>query len=183
MSKNGAQLKTAIKELAIQPYEVRSGTVVAGSLDTTEYTITVQTEEEGAAIAGVRLNGITGTDSGCITYPKEGSHVVIASINGPGEWVLLQASELTEAVLKIGAVTVTINEAAIRAVNSNVILDIGDTVFKMNTASESLHGLLKDLLTHIKAITVTTSMGPSGLPINLADFVALEARLDNLLAS
>jgi hypothetical protein len=50
---------------------------------------------------------------------------------------------------------------------------------KWATDAENLKDLLADLLTAIKAITVTTGVGPSGTPINVASFVAIENRLNN----
>ena len=46
--------------------------------------------------------------------------------------------------------------------------------------SESLKSIISDTLDKIMALTVTTPVGPSGVPINLADFAAIKTRLPNL---
>lgn len=53
--------------------------------------------------------------------------------------------------------------------------------FKLENDTESLATILSDLLTAIKAITVPTNVGPSGIPINIADFTAIGTRLDSIL--
>jgi hypothetical protein len=50
---------------------------------------------------------------------------------------------------------------------------------KWATDNEDLKDLLSDLLTAIKTLTVTTAVGPSGTPINIADFTLIENRLNN----
>lgn len=59
-------------------------------------------------------------------------------------------------------------------------VEISEDGVTIKRDGESLFDILKDLLTAIKAQTHTTSTGPSGPPINLADYVALENRLPNL---
>ena len=49
----------------------------------------------------------------------------------------------------------------------------------LRTDTEDMKELLADLLTAIKVLTVPTSVGPSGVPINIADFTAIETRLND----
>ena len=53
--------------------------------------------------------------------------------------------------------------------------------FTIERGSESLKKLLSDTLDKILALTVTTPNGPSGTPINFADFTAIKNRIPNLL--
>lgn len=64
---------------------------------------------------------------------------------------------------------------------------IGDTDFQISEAGytikrggESLMAILDDLLTAIQAETHTTSTGPSGPPVNIADYVAVQQRLPDI---
>ena len=50
----------------------------------------------------------------------------------------------------------------------------------VKTQQESLKTLLNDFLGAVQQLTVTTPAGPSGVPINLAAFQQLAARLNNL---
>jgi phage baseplate assembly protein gpV len=51
---------------------------------------------------------------------------------------------------------------------------------KIANSSESAHDLLKDILTKIQAMTFTNGGGITGAPNNVADFIALGTRVDNL---
>ena len=181
MSKNAARINAGIRALTSQPYEIISGTVV--TVDTSAYTVTVQPPGDGAPIEEVRLSAITGFGDGLVLLPKADSNVIIGSVDGPGEWVLIRASEITNATLKIGHVVYEMDESNIRVQNNNVLLNVGNSVFKMNTAGESLFQLLQDLITYTSALTVSTSTGPSGPPLNISDFNSLLSRLTNLLSN
>ena len=165
--------------LAYHPNEIISGTVV--SVDTSAYTISVQPSDDGAPIDGVTLNTVTGSDNGVVIFPAAGSDVIIGRVDGPGEWTLIKTGEITKASVKIGNITCVADNTKVTVTNNNVILEISDSAFKLNTASESLFQLLQDLITYITALTVPTSTGPSGVPANVADFTALLSRLNNLL--
>lgn len=182
MTKNTAKIKAGITLLAHKPYEILSGTVVAGSVDTEANTISVQTGNDRPPIEDVLLTAVTAENSGLLIVPKEGSHVIIGSIDGPGQWVVLKASELAQASIKIGPATFLIDENSIKIESSNAVLDIGNLI-KINTAGESLFTLLNDLITAITLITVGTPSGPSTPPVNVASFSALIPRLSNLLSA
>jgi hypothetical protein len=180
MSRKAADIKTALADLATKPYEVISGTVAAGSVDATAQTVTV-TLPDGTALPHVRLKATTGSSDGCTYYPKDGSTVVIGGIDGPGQWVVLAAAAIDRAVVTIGEVSVNITDTEVNIANNGVVVRVGSAALKLATASESLYQVLKDLLTYLQVLTVPTSTGPSGVPTNVGDFLALQARLDNIL--
>jgi len=182
MTKNSAKIRYGITALAYRPYEILSGTVVAGSVNIGANTISVQTNYNDIPIEGVLLNAIGDSATGMVLVPKEDSAVIIGSIDGPGQWTLINASELEQAVIKIGEVTFTMKETGIKMAHGNTIFDIGELI-KINTESESLFAILNDLITAISLLTVTTSTGPSSVPVNVASFTALLSRLSNLLSA
>jgi hypothetical protein len=182
MTKNTAKIKAGITLLAHKPYEILSGTVVSGSVDTEANTISVQTGIDSMPIQSVMLTAVAGENSGLIIVPKEGSHVIIGSIDGPGHWVLLRASELTNVILRIGAVRLQVDDNGIKIESGNAVLDIGSLI-KINTSGESLFTLLNDLITAVSLLTVGTHSGPSTPPVNVASFSALIPRLNNLLSA
>lgn len=57
---------------------------------------------------------------------------------------------------------------------------IGPAGITMQRGSETLKSLLSDLIDAILAETHTTSSGPSGTPINAAQYTAIKNRLPNL---
>ena len=183
MTKNTAKIKAGIRALANNPYEIISGTVVPGSVNTGEYSMSVQPSDDSDPIEGVMLNPVTENGNGMILFPKDGSNVVIGSVDGSGEWVLMRASDLTKAIITIGDVTYEMDNTQMNIRNGDVIFNVSDRVFKMKTPEESLYQLLKDCFTYITALTVPTPSGTSSVPVNVADFNNLITRLDHLLTS
>ena len=51
----------------------------------------------------------------------------------------------------------------------------------LTKGSSGLKKTLNDLLAAIQKLTVTTSLGPSGPPINMADFIKVQKELSNYL--
>lgn len=78
---------------------------------------------------------------------------------------------------------VVLNSTGVSIVSAKVSLGSLDGSAEKAILGDTLKGLLTDLLTAVKAITVGTAFGPSGTPLNLASFVALEARLDTILST
>jgi len=183
MSKNTAKIKAGIRALADSPYEIISGTVVPGSVDMSEYTMSVQPSDASDPIDGVMLNPVTEDGNGLLLFPENGSNVIIGSIDGPGEWALIRASDLTKAIITIENVTYEIDNTQVNIQNGSVVFNVSNSVFKMNAPTESLFQLLKDCFTYISAITVSTPSGTSSIPINVADFSNLITRLNNLLTN
>jgi hypothetical protein len=181
MTRNTVRIINGLRLLATAPHEIMSGTVVPGSLNTTAGTVSVQQSEGSIVIEGVMLNAQANDNSGIVLFPDDNSNVIIGSIDGSGEWTVLQTGKLSKCVIKIGAVVLEIDESGIKLQNSEVLLNISNSHFKMNTPSESLFGLLKDLITALTLLTVTTSTGPSSVPINVSTFNNLLLRLNNLL--
>jgi phage gp45-like len=181
MSKNTAKIQEGIRTLVNRQYEIISGTIVPGSLNISEYTVSVQPTANSEPIEGVMLSSIAGADGGFILFPADGSNVVIGSVDGPGEWALMKASEISRARITIGNVVYEMDETKVSIQNGSVIFNMSDSLFKLNTAGESLFQLLKDCITYITELTVPTPSGTSGVPINALDFTNLLSRLNNLI--
>ena len=113
---------------------------------------------ESVLIYRVRLRSVTGSKAGFLIIPVIGSYVIISRIGLSNEWYVSMFSEVEE----------------IRS----------ETVGKISILNtvENLKTIMNDLLAAIEAITVTTPAGPSGPPINIADFIAINLRINNLLS-
>ena len=97
MTKNTAKIKEGIRALANSTNEIISGTVVPGSINTIEYSMSVLSSDDGDPVEGVMLNSVIESGNGMILFPADGSNVIIGSIDGPGEWTLLKANEIHNA--------------------------------------------------------------------------------------
>ncbi|HSW64985.1 MAG TPA: hypothetical protein VLH56_16985 [Dissulfurispiraceae bacterium] len=146
--------------------------VVAGkveSVDTGAMTCQV-------AIAGrptryeVRLRAVVSDQSGFVAIPKAGSMVLIALIdNLPQSSFVVAAGELEK-------LQVSIQDSYLEITAQGMVMRRGS-----GAQAESLKKLLADTYAAIQALTVTTPAGPSGAPINIAEFANLNTRLNNLL--
>lgn len=182
MNRNTQKIGEALRAISVRPYEVIAGTVVEGSIDEDAYTISVQpTGDDATIIHGVLLNTIESSAFGLVLVPKEGSSVIIGSIDGPGEWVLLKANKLTTMTVTVAGALLKMTENGVEIKNGSSILEIGTHTFRMNTSSETLYQLLSDLITALTTLTVGTPAGVSTVPINVATFSTLLTRLNNLL--
>jgi len=182
MTKSALKITEGIKALTRQPYEIVSGSVVAGSVNEEDQTIAVIPDGEEGIIEGVMLCAVSATTDKVIWLPKEGSHVVIGSVDGPGNWILLKSSEVTKVLITIANTQCTISETGVKIESGTTVIEV-ESIIKIATASESLHAILNDLITAITLITVPTPGGPSGVPVNAATFNTILTRLSNLLSA
>ena len=183
MVKNAVKIREGIKALVRQPMVAISGKVVSGSVDEANGTVSVMPSNGGKAIDGVLLSPVFGNADGLLLYPADGSDVVIIGVDGGGEWLLAGASVITKAKISIGNIAFVMDNTGVAVQSANLLFNVGADLFKMNSASESLYQLLHDLVTYITVLTVPTSGGASGVPVNVLDFSNLLVRLGNLLGT
>lgn len=183
MSKNSEKIRNGIISLSTKPYEIISGTVVAGSIDERLYTMSVAISNGSTIINGVILNTISGESKGLFVIPKDNSHVIIGSTDGTGEWTLLKVSEIEKLTVVTEKVKFEIDDNGVEMQNDNLAFSMGDLSFKIKSGSESLYKLLQDLIKALTLLTVNTPSGVSAVPNNVADFTTLLTRLDNLLSA
>ena len=164
MTKNTDKIRKGIRALTHKPYEIVSGTVVAGSVDATEYTMTVLPSEDSE---GVLLNVITNDENGVVLLPKDNSNVIIGSIDGPGEWSLLKASDLVKVSIVLGSSKVTVTDGLIQFNDGS---NGGLTVTpELKTQLDKTTTLLSHLIAVINGIPVDEpgSGSPSALQAKL----------------
>jgi hypothetical protein len=66
-------------------------------------------------------------------------------------------------------------------VNDKYIIKIEDGILTIENDSYSLRKAFDDFIAAIEKMTVTTGVGPSGTPVNIAEFKAIAQKLDNFL--
>lgn len=115
----------------------------------------------------VSLRSVITQKTGVVFYPAVQSVIFACKIPGTNRFVALSFSE-------IESFHITIDDTEISGSKNGVVLKRG---------SESLKKIISDLLDSILQMTVTTGVGPSGTPINFAQFEQLKSRLNNLLIS
>lgn len=168
MSKNHKNIQQSIRAITDKDVEIISAVVIGVDEDAT--TMEVRTsffEDADAETITVTLNAVSNNSNGYILYPAINSNVIIGNVDGPGEYTLIRASDITKAVVKIG----------------DQVFTMDGNKYGLVKGSESMKQLLDDLVAAIKAITVTTGTGPSGTPINALTFDNIKNRIDNFLNS
>ncbi len=171
MSQVEQQIAHKIQEIAASSaggkITVFSGSVVAGSVNTSELTCSVLLSIDNlmAPTECILLNPVTDNASGMVLYPADNSNVIVAQIDGPCKYAIIRYSEITKAVITV----------------DNTVFTMTNAGYKIERGSVSLTSIMQNILNHIMALTVTTPSGPSGVPINLSSFTSDLSDLNNLL--
>lgn len=102
---------------------------------------------------------------GCYRKPKENTRCLVGLIeNLDAAAFLIEAQEVDEIIYNIGTTVYRATTAG----------------HEIKTSNESLITIMDDLLQQLLELTVTTSAGPSGTPINAVELTAIKNRLKNL---
>jgi len=161
-----SQLKEALgmfvkgqRSTSIVPLKVTNVDEAEGSID--------GTDPEDIEIFDVRLQAaLDGSDKGVFAIPKINSWVLAGNIGkSDNSLVVLSLSEIEKAVVRIGTTEIEVDE-------QGVVIKKG---------AENLKDVLSDFLDAIMSLTVSTSQGPSGTPINISTFASLKTRLNSVL--
>lgn len=110
------------------------------------------------AVENAQLKGF------CIV-PKVGSGVIVSRIGGSNMLYVAMFSEVDKVIVTIGDSCFTIT----------------DNGFTVTRDGSGLKKTLQDLCDAIGRLTVSTSSGPSGVPINRAEFSAIKNELNKYL--
>jgi hypothetical protein len=147
---------------------IMCGTVVPGSVDTVAQTCAVllaDMDAEGVGMANVLLNSVRMDASGLVLYPADNSMVWVAPLDGQASWGVVRCGELAKMSCSIGQSVCTVTASG----------------FHIEAGGKSLATVLSNLLSHIQALTVGTSTGPSGTPVNISDFLTDATDLQQIL--
>lgn len=162
-----------------QEKTVFSGTVSA--VDEKNRTCSVQVEN--VTYEEVKLYGIVQGDlKGFCFIPKTGSHVLVARIGGSNELFVAMFTEVERAVLTIGEnTTVEVSEECVRIQSGESTVKATEKGLTFVKGGAGLKKTLEALIDAITKLTVTTGVGPSGVPINVVDFVKIKQGLNDYL--
>lgn len=162
-----------------QDKTVLSGTV--SEVNEAERTCTVKVEN--VEYEDVRLYGVVKGDlKGFCFIPKVKSQVLVARIGGSNELFVVMFTEIDKVILTIGEkmqLTVEAENCCIQAENTVIRATPAGMTFVRG--SSGLKKTLENLIDAITKLTVTTGVGPSGIPINAQDFIKVKEDLSNYL--
>ncbi len=125
------------------------------------------TDAVGNEYSEIRLQPQLLNGSESYMLPKVGSWIVVGSLRGTTEYVCLMIGEFD----------------IIRQATGGTLFRQTANGFVMKKNTETLAGLVGELIAAIKLLTVTCAApgSPSSPPINVAVFTALETRFNDLL--
>jgi hypothetical protein len=129
-------------------------------------TCTVKTIAGDVTYESVRLKAHTEDDKGAIITPAIESYVLMTKIDAANYFISFFS--------EIDAVTFKDTQGF------EVV--IKDGKMSVKNGSYGIKQAFDELIEAIGRLTVTTGVGPSGIPINKAEFEAIKQKLNNLLS-
>lgn len=132
----------------------------------------------------VRLRADTNTEGGFLLLPKIDSWVLIGNIGkSETEYFIISYTAIDKVILSSDQMSIELNEDRCQIKKQSTELEIDAEGIKLSSSGESLKGLIGELLTAVKTITVpcTGPGNPSGLPLNAQLFDQLKTRFNSLL--
>lgn len=158
-------------------------TVIPGTVSSVnEKERTCSIKHGGVEFEDARLYSIVKGDlKGFCFIPKVGSHVLAARIDGSNELFITMFSEIDKILFTLADMVIQVDKDACLTRAKDSTLKITPAGITVTRGSSGLKKTLNDLLTALQELTVPTGVGPSGMPINVADFVKIQQDLNNYL--
>ena len=166
------QIREAFKKMAKHHGPAVSNIAKVKSVDENKGSC-VLVDEDGQEIFDVRLRPVLSSNKSFILVPKVGSYVLAIRVEDDDDWMVIAADEITKFGYYVG----------------NTILEIDSTGFLFKKQEETFKKILIDLVQAVKAIqltvsttgTATAQTGQTTSVVNLADFTAIETRINQFL--
>jgi hypothetical protein len=133
-------------------FPMMSGTVVAGSLDDVEMTVSVilSTDDADTPTEDINLNVVLNNTAGMYLIPSDGAYCIIGEIDGAGKWELLKASAYTKIMATIGAQTFVMDGTKVDVKDgSGGELTMQGGMFTLKNGSGSLGAILAQVMTDL----------------------------------
>ena len=171
---------------------------IVTKVDESDFTCEVR-RDDAVDYFDVRLRGLVKGDlQGFAFIPRLQSTVLVCRIGKSNELFVCQFTEIDKVIFTSADISLTVDADRIEVLkggNISIFIDsesmaiqAGQATIKATTrgltltkGSSGLKKTLNDLLAAIQKLTVTTSLGPSGPPINMADFIKVQKDLSNYL--
>jgi len=128
-------------------------------------TCNVQRIIDDKPMEDVRLNATVKLGDGVVITPVVGSVVLITNIDG-GKYFVSQFSGIERVVFS--------DVSGFECVIENGTISVKNKGYSLRRAFD-------DIISAIGKLTVTTGVGPSGTPINIAEFQSVGQKLNNFL--
>jgi hypothetical protein len=157
-------LKEALMRLIKSAVRYNNADGVVKAIDETKYTADVMIGK--TLYGGIPLRVLLSSQASFIEIPKVDTNcvVIFRDANNARPYIL-EVHECDKILMKVGT----------------AVFNTSTDGFKIENGNFGLKKSLSALIDAILAMTVTTGTGPSGTPINFADFNKVKTDLDNYL--
>jgi hypothetical protein len=181
MGKKDAQIIQGLKNLHHQGHN-DSSAILYGKVSAVNGIDTIDVDVDGVLYNDVQLQAIAkGDGKSLVIVPAKGSMVLIGNVENGTGYYMISANKVDKIVGSIGKTDVLIDTKGFKVVNGSCTLQQENNGFSIKVGAVSLGSALDDLCSAITKMTVTTGVGPSGPPINVADFTTVQTKLKTLL--
>lgn len=130
-------IASAIKAIARQGLEIYLRVCTVDKVDDKKRTVDCTPIDEGAPILGVNLQADQSQNIGVVSFPAEGSDVLVGFIN-PAVAVVLLTTEITKSVVTIGNTEITVENNAVSLVTEKVSANISADTLKLDVDGTTL---------------------------------------------
>jgi hypothetical protein len=166
--------------------------LLAGAAATTKYGTVISTDEEKRTCT-VKIGEINYDDvllyavekpdlKGLVYLPKVQSTVLVSRVDGSDRFYVSLFSVVDKILFTHDDKTgFSVSGEAVELKADQSLLKITKAGFTLKRNSSGLKKTLSDILTALQQLTVPTGVGPSGVPINSAQFSQIQQDLENYM--
>lgn len=161
MSQNEEKIRAALDQMGQKDYEVVSAYVK--SVDEAAATMVVVINDGDLEVEDVMLRGVVTDLTGIILVPEVDSDVVIGSVDGPGEWVLLKASKLAKIMIDVPELLITCPSVVINNGDNKGLLILDQVKDNFDQIKQYLNTLVTAIGSGFTAVGAgSLANGPAG---------------------
>lgn len=148
MSKNRKKIVEAIQNISAPAEDaIMSGYVK--EVDEAKATMSVVLNISGQIIEGVLLHAVGGSLKGMVVIPEQDSDVVICSVDGSGEYMLVQADKIKKVIWDIGTEIDIRCDKIVFNGGVGTVPVTSRVVNRLNNIENKLNDLLSKFLDHV----------------------------------
>jgi len=154
---------------------------------------TIRSVDEAKRTCKVQIGGIDYEDvllysienpdlKGFVLIPAANSTVMVSRIAGSDRFFVALFSVIDKILFTCeDKMSIAVDKTTVSVISDKTTFKITQSGFTIAKSGSGLKKSLNDLLTALQQLTVSTSIGPSGVPINAAKFQEIQQDLSNYM--
>lgn len=182
MDRRKSKIAEGFQELAKRANGLEYDTLVPAIVKKVSSDNECTCEIEDLEVHDVRLQTIkTGSNESIIVVPEVGSWVILGGIESTEEYLVLSVQRAEKVLANIQGGDHVIDADGFRWKKGTTEVSVESAGVSVKRGAVSLKSELDALIDAIMAITVTTAVGVSSVPVNIASFASIKVKLGQLL--